>query len=256
MEERLQKLIAQAGLASRREAEELIRQMQVTVNGKIAALGDKADPSKDDVRVAGQRLRFEATRYVILFKKRGVVSSTEAQGERPTVVDIVKAKERLYPVGRLDIDSDGLILLTNDGELTNKLTHPRYGLEKTYKVMVTGKPPRETLEKWQNGIFLDGERTLPCTIRVISGEGDGPNAVLRIVMKEGRKRQIRRMAELLGHPVLHLTRTHIGPLGLGTLKPGQWRELTPGEVRMLKEAVEPHPRKKPTRPRKPPQPKP
>lgn len=251
MEERLQKLIARAGIASRRAAEELIENGLVTVNGKRANLGDKADPQKDDIRVQGSRLKLnEKLRYIVLYKKRGVVSSTVSQGDRKTVVEVVHAEERLYPVGRLDIDSEGLVLLTNDGDLTNRITHPRYGLEKTYKVLVLGKPSWETLEKWRNGVILDGERTAPAKIRVLE-ELPNRSTWLRVVMHEGKKRQIRLIAEQLGHPVERLIRTHIGPIDLGDLKPGQYRELTRGEVDSLKAAIRPAPPKKYKKPSEP-----
>lgn len=249
MEERIQKLIARAGIASRRAAEELITTKQVTVNGRVANLGDKADPEVDDIRVQGRKLAFnERPRYIMMYKKRGVVSSNESQGDRDTVVEVVRAKERLYPVGRLDIDSDGLILLTNDGELANRLTHPRYGVEKTYKVLVTGKPNRETLEAWRNGIVLEGERTLPAQVRVLSGT-DSEHTTLQIIMHEGKKRQIRRVAEALGHPVIRLTRTAIGPISLGHLKPGQFRDLSPAEIKILKDLTQPKRTPKPRKPR-------
>lgn len=243
MEERLQKLIARAGISSRRAAEELIETGQVTVNGKVAKVGDKADPEKDDIRVRGSRLKLnEKLRYIILYKKRGVVSSTVSQGDRKTVVDIVHTNERLYPVGRLDIDSEGLVLLTNDGELTNRITHPRYGLEKTYKVQVLGKPSWITLEKWRNGITLEGEQTAPAKVRILAEQ---PKTTwLRVVIHEGKKRQIRRVAEALGHPVERLIRTHIGSLELGNLKPGEYRELTRGEVETLKAATRLAPQKR------------
>lgn len=249
MEERLQKLIAHAGIASRRAAEELIANGLVTINGKVASVGDKADPTKDEIRVEGRRLKLEKKRrYIALYKKRGVVSSTVSQGDRQTVVEIVNTDERLYPVGRLDIDSEGLVLLTNDGDLTHKITHPRYGLEKTYKVQVSGKPSWETLEKWRSGIVLEGERTAPAKIRVL--EEDRGTTWLRVVMHEGKKRQIRRVAEALGHPALRLIRTHIGPIEIGRLKPGQYRELTRGEIETLKAAVAPKSLKRIPKPRK------
>lgn len=245
MEERLQKIIAHAGIASRRAAEALIESGQVTVNGKVAKLGDKADPAVDDIRVQGRRIKSEEKlRYIVLYKRRGVVSSTVSQGDRNTVMDAIKTSERLYPVGRLDINSEGLVLLTNDGDLANRVTHPRYGLEKTYKVLVEGTPSWQTLEKWRNGITLEeGEQTAPAKIRVLS-QGDNNTTWLRVVMQEGKKRQIRRIAEKLGHPVIRLIRTHIGSIELGKLKPGQYRELSRSEVEALKAAVQPRPPKR------------
>lgn len=246
MEERLQKLMAQAGIASRRKAEEMIEHKLVTVNGRVAHLGDKADPAVDDIRVAGQRLKVnEKLRYIIMNKRRGVVSSTADPEGRTTVIDVLgeKVKERVYPVGRLDIDSDGLVLLTNDGDLANHLTHPRYGCEKTYKVLVEGTPNAHKLEQWRAGVMLDGEKTAPCKVKVLSDDGEG-NTWLRIVMREGKKRQIRRIAEQLGHPVKRLTRTHIGAIALGNLSVGQFRDLTPAEIQQLKAAPIKHERQR------------
>ncbi len=234
--ERLQKIIAHAGIASRRKAEELIEQRLVTVNGSVATLGDKADPQHDDIRVAGKRVNgAETLRYVILNKNRGVVSTVDDPEGRPTVVEIVgrRHSERLYPVGRLDIDSDGLVLLTNDGDLANKLMHPSYGGEKTYKVLVEGNPSEGKLNRWRRGMRLeDGDRTAPCVVKVLDHEKRG--TWLRVVMHEGKNRQIRRVAEQLGHPVKRLTRTHIESVALGPLRPGDFRELTDDEVAVLK----------------------
>jgi len=233
--ERLQKLMAHAGIASRRKAETIISDGRVTVNGKVATLGDKADPQKDDIRVDGKRLRLnEELRYVLLHKRRGIICTTDDPEGRTTVLDELgdNFSERLYPVGRLDIDSDGLVLLTNDGDLANRLTHPRYESEKTYKVLVEGAPNEKTLSRWRRGVRLDGEPTAPAVIKVLHSERR--NTWLRIVMTEGKNRQIRRVAELLGHPVVRLTRTHIASIELGNLKPGQFRQLSKIEVNTLK----------------------
>ena len=234
MEERLQKIIAGAGITSRRKAEALIEAGLVTVNGKIATIGDKADPASDDIRVEGKRLHApEKMRYLIMNKGRGIVSTTDDPEGRKTIIDLLgkSVTERVYPVGRLDIDSEGLVLLTNDGDLTHHITHPRFGCEKTYKVLVEGSPSEQTLNKWRRGITLEDGKTAPCKIKVLSPERG--KTWLRIVMGEGKKRQIRRVAEQLGHPVLRLTRTHIGPVALGNLKSGQTRELSPAEVKSL-----------------------
>jgi pseudouridine synthase len=243
MEERLQKIIAHAGITSRRKAEELIEARQVTVNGKIATIGDKADPAKDDIRVQGKRLHApEKMRYLIMNKGRGIVSTTDDPEGRKTVIDMLGkgVSERVYPVGRLDIDSDGLVLLTNDGDLTHHVSHPRFGCEKTYKVLVEGRPPEPVLNKWRRGIMLEDGQTAPCKIKVLSTERK--STWLRIVMGEGKKRQIRRVAEQLGCPVMRLTRTHIGPVALGNLKSGQTRELSPLEVKSLMK-IQPTPQK-------------
>lgn len=240
-QERLQKLIAQAGIASRRAAEELIAQGRVTVNGQPAKVGDKADPAIDLVRVDGELLKTHGAPlvYLMLNKPTGIVTAVRAQRQekRRTVLDLVQTEERVYPVGRLDADSEGLMVLTDDGDLANRLAHPRYQHHKTYKVVVYGLPSAETIRQWSKGVSLEdeetGERflTAPCSVQIVDG---GRETTLRIVMTEGKKRQIRRVASMLGHPVKSLTRTHIGRLGLGTLRPGEWRELTPKDVEALK----------------------
>lgn len=247
MEERLQKIMAHAGIASRRKSEEMIEGGMVTVNGRLATLGDKADLDKDDIRVNGKKIRnSETLRYVILNKKRGIVSTVDDPEGRPTVIDALGGvfQERLYPVGRLDIDSDGLLLLTNDGELANHLTHPRYEAEKTYKVLVEGTPSEPGLNYWRKGVILEDGKTGPSVVKVL-GTGNGNTTWLRVVMREGKNRQIRRIAEKIGNPVIKLTRTHIGPVPLGDLKPGDFRELSEAEVQQLREeGAEPEPRKK------------
>ncbi len=234
MKERLQKILARAGYGSRRACEELIAQGRVTVNGKVARLGDKADPYKDEIRVDGERVRkLERPLYIALYKPRGVLSDVEKG--RKSVLDLVPVEGRVYPVGRLDVTSEGLMLLTNDGDLAHRLTHPRYGHEKEYHVLVEGHPSEKTLEKWRRGVYLEGRRTRPATVEVMKPEKDA--TWLRVVMREGRKRQIRRIAAMLGHPVRRLIRVRIGPLELGTMKPGQWRYLRPREVQALRRLV-------------------
>lgn len=237
MEERIQKLIAQAGIASRRAAEEMIIQGRVSVNGTVATLGQKADPETDVIKVDGKALpRPEKHRYVIVHKPRGYISSTveDEQIYVPTVLELVNSDVRLYPVGRLDVNSEGLVLLTNDGELTNRLTHPRYGHEKTYKVLLEGHVNDEKLNRWRSGMtLLDGFRTGPAKVILLEGSRDG--TWVRVVLREGHKRQIREIADLLGHPVKRIIRTHIGSLALGDLPPGKWRELTHDEVKALRD---------------------
>jgi pseudouridine synthase len=234
MEERLQKLISQAGIASRRAAEDLIRQGRVTVNGKVAQLGDKADLSRDTVKVDGEALKPPEFVYYLLNKPKGVISTNKrfASDKRRIVRDLVPHKGHLFTVGRLDADSEGLILLTNDGALADRLMHPRYGHTKTYEVLVYGAPSPKTLDEWRNGVMLDDGRTAPAKVRVLDTRFD--ETLLQIVMGEGRKRQIRRVALLLGHPVKQLTRVKIDFLEIGHLRPGQWRELSPKEVQQLK----------------------
>lgn len=234
MEERLQKILARAGYGSRRANEELIVQGRVTVNNKIAELGQKADPQKDRIAVDGKHLDLqEPPIYIALNKPRNVLSAVTSPDRRKTVRDLVPVEGHIYPVGRLDVDSEGLILLTNDGELANTLTHPRYSHEKEYRVLVARQPDSEQLEAWRHGIVLeDGHRTRPADVRMTSTYGKG--AWLRVILKEGRKRQIREMGEKTGLPVVRIIRTRIGTLELGKLRPGEWRNLTHEEVEALK----------------------
>lgn len=231
--ERLQKVMAHAGVASRRKSEELIRQGRVTVNGQvITQLGTRVDPARDEIRVDGQRIQAKTSHvYIALNKPRGVLSTMEDDRGRKALGDLVMAPTRLYPVGRLDATSEGLILLTDDGELANLLTHPRYRHDKEYRVLVNGQPSGGTLNAWQRGVVLDGKQTAPARVDVLGKQKN--STVLRVVMHEGRKRQIRRVASMLGHPVLELTRVRLGPLQLGTLETGQWRYLTVKEIRKL-----------------------
>ncbi len=238
-EERIQKILARAGVASRRACEDLIRQGRVTINGVKAEVGAKADPARDTIRVDGEAIAADqaAPVYIALHKPAGVVSTASAQrqDQRPTVLDLVPVAERLYPAGRLDADSEGLILLTNDGDLTQRLTHPRYGHTKTYRALVRGHPSPDQLKRWAAGIQLDDGPTAPCQVRVWRRLDEA--TWLEIEMGEGRKRQIRRTAAALGLAVERLIRTAIGPLKLGHLKPGEWRILEAVEVRALKRAV-------------------
>jgi 23S rRNA pseudouridine2605 synthase len=234
MEERLQKIIARSGIGSRRACEKLIEQGLVTVNGQRAHLGMKANPEKDHIEVKGEVIRAaEKPVYIALNKPRGVISAAKSPDPRPTVLDLVDYPGRLYPVGRLDIESEGLILLTNDGALTQRLTHPRFGHEKEYSVLVARRPDDKQLAAWRNGVVLeDGYRTKPVKVRITEAKGKG--AWLRVIMREGRKRQIREMGRLTGLPIVKITRVRIGSLRLGDLKPRQWRHLTPDEITALK----------------------
>ncbi len=235
MQERLQKLIAQAGIASRRDSELLIQQGRVTVNGKRAILGDRADLSVDDVRVDGERLKISTERvYIMLNKPLQVVTAVTPQHQetRQTVRDLIPIEGHLYPAGRLDADSEGLVLMTNDGDLAERLTHPRYQKAKVYEVTVHGRIPEEALEIWARGVMLDDGMTLPVQIKVLSR--DPRTTTLQITMTEGRKRQIRRIASTLGYPVQRLVRTHFASLALGNLRPGEWRYLTEAEVAALR----------------------
>jgi len=234
MEERLQKILARAGFGSRRNCEDIIREGRVAVNGQPAQLGQKADPRRDRITVDGKPVRVgRAFTYIALHKPRGVLSDVEGSGERPSVVDLVDAPARLFPVGRLDQNSEGLILLTDDGELANLLTHPRYEHTKEYRVYVEGQPAEDVLARWRQGVRLDGQKTAPAKVSVLSHERE--HTWLRVVLREGRKRQIRRIAAQLGHPVRRLIRVRIGPLHLGDLKPGEWRPLSQQEVQHLQD---------------------
>ncbi len=233
-EERLQKILARAGYASRRGAEELILAGRVTVNGQRAQIGGKADAARDDIRVDGEKVKLpHEFVYYAIYKPRGVLSTTAGPDPRQKVTDLVPGGEHLHLVGRLDKDSEGLILLTNDGELTQKLTHPRYEKEKEYRVLVARHPDHKQLATWRRGVVLpDGDRSEPADVRIESTKGKG--VWLRVVMHEGKKREIREIARLLGQPVVSLIRVRIASLKVGGLKPGQWRKLTDEEIKKLK----------------------
>ncbi|MEM3154660.1 MAG: pseudouridine synthase [Candidatus Woesearchaeota archaeon] len=228
MQERIQKIIAQAGIASRRRAEELISKGRVLVNGKVAVLGQKADAAKDKIVVNGQQLRLEKKVYIMLNKPKGYVTTvSEAHGMK-TIMDLVDVPERVFPVGRLDKNTEGLLLLTNDGILANKLTHPRYEVEKEYIVTVDKNISERILESLQKGVVIDGRKVQIRGVDVL-----GSQAVLRI--HEGRKHIVRRLFEELGLYVRRLVRTRVGKLKLGALKPAKWRYLAESEVRHLLE---------------------
>jgi len=234
MEERLQKILARAGLGSRRACEEIIAAERVRVNDHIARLGEKADPFRDHITIDGHPLpQPENYLYVALYKPRGVISAVTSHGRQRTVRDLVDLPGNIYPVGRLDLDSEGLILLTNDGELANRLTHPKYAHEKEYRVLVARRPDEAQLRAWKHGIVLkDGYRTAPAEVELLSTAGKG--VWLRVVLREGRKRQIRECGAVIGLPVERIIRTRIGSLRLGSLKPSQWRLLTKSEIKELR----------------------
>lgn len=233
MSERLQKILARAGYGSRRSCESLIKAGRVSVNGQSARLGMKADSRIDRIEVDGQPIEIQDFIYIKLNKPKGVLSSTtdELQQGRPTLMDLINLDGHLYPIGRLDKQSQGLMILTNDGALTHRLTHPRFEHRKTYRVALEGQLSDFELESWQNGIVLDDKMTAPADITVLKIEEN--HTWLRITLREGRKRQIRRIAEKLGHPVQVLIRESIGPIVLGDLKSGEWRYLSPEEVDLL-----------------------
>ncbi len=231
-----------AGVASRRAAEELIVQGRVEVNGEtIRALGTKADPTTDTIKVDGRRLKFDRRpRYILLNKPKNIVTTRKDPEGRRTVIDLLKGvREYVYPVGRLDYDSEGLLLLTSDGDLAAQLTHPRHAVERVYDAVVVGVPEEDALEKLRRGIFLDGTRTSSAQLRRVGSIGKGRQELSRItvILLEGRNRQIRRMFASIGHPVKKLMRMRMGPVKLGDLPPGHWRDLTVAEVAKLKSAV-------------------
>lgn len=271
MQQRLQKLLSQAGVASRRAAERLIAEGRVKVNGQtIREMGVKADPAIDDVRVDGRRIRApQPLRYILLYKPAGYVTTRSDPQRRSTVMDLLgDVREYVYPVGRLDYDSEGLLLLTNDGDLAAMLTHPRHGVERTYEAHVAGMPDEKALERLRRGIPLDGKRTRPADV-VLLKDRSGPanrvrhqqdrerhGSVLRITIREGRNRQVRRMCDAVGHPVRRLKRTGIGPIADRRLRPGEWRDLTDAELRTLRDRASrptstPHPQHSGRPPRAP-----
>lgn len=255
-QERLQKIIAKAGIASRRRAEEMIRDGLVTVNGRVVTeLGTRADADSDHVKVSGKLItKAEKHRYILLYKPREVMTTVNDPQGRPTVVDILKGvKERIFPVGRLDFQSEGLLLLTNDGELAFQISHPKHGSVKTYHVKVRGVPSERIIEKLSRGITLDGKRTAPCEIMRLRTTGRGEeegNSWFDVQLREGRTQQIRKMFSAMGHPVVKLRRVAIGQVRDPHLEAGQWRDLTPREVGLLS-ATESAPKAKPRAPRKP-----
>ena len=244
MQTRLQKILSAAGIASRRAAEEYITQGRVTVNGTtVTELGTKADPETDDIRVDQRRLKMPAARrYILLYKPKGYITTRSDPERRPTVLDLLTTggvREYVYPVGRLDYDSEGLLLLTSDGELAEKLTHPRHGIGREYHVRVRGVPDDKALDRLRKGISLDGERTAPASVelhKVIENER-GADSILSMVIYEGRNRQVRRMCEAVGHPVSKLKRVRIGPITDDHIRPGEFRDLDEREIEALRRAA-------------------
>jgi 23S rRNA pseudouridine2605 synthase len=253
MQERLQKIIAHAGVSSRREAEAMIREGRVTLNGRVVSeLGTRADPDRDHIKVDGKLItKAEPHRYILLYKPKEVMTTVEDPQGRRTVIDLVRGiRERIYPVGRLDFHSEGLVLLTNDGELAFKVSHPTHGSVKTYSVKVRGVPEERLVDKLRRGITIDGKRTLPCDIERMHTTGkrdDEGNSWFEVKLREGRTQQIRKMFQAVGHPVSKLRRVAIGPISDPKLTPGVWRELTKQEVKMLETMKEPKKSVKPRR---------
>jgi 23S rRNA pseudouridine2605 synthase len=235
--DRLQKILSQAGIASRRASERLMLDGRVTVNGApVRELGTKADAARDDIRVDGRRVKLaERHRYILLHKPRGYVTTRSDPQRRPTVMDLLRGvSEYVYPVGRLDFDSEGLLILTNDGDLAAKLTHPRHGVARVYDARVLGVPDAHDLDRLARGVTIDGRRTQGAEIVLLPFGRDARQATLRVTIREGRNRQVRKMCEAIGHPVTELKRVAIGPIRDSTLKPGHWRELTGQEISSLK----------------------
>ncbi|MEH1830836.1 MAG: pseudouridine synthase [Nostoc sp.] len=247
MEVRVQKILAQWGIASRREAEEMIRDSRVRINGVLAHLGQKVDPEKDAIAVDGKPVSEKqrpALIYLLLHKPAGVVSTCYDPHRRPTVLDLLPKElgegTGIHPVGRLDADSTGALILTNDGELTFGLTHPRHSISKTYRVLVKGHPPEAVLQMWRQGVMLEGRKTRAAKVHLIEHRGE--QSLLEIVLQEGRNRQIRRIAQQLGYPVIKLHRTAIGPIQLKTpkepfLSEGKYRYLKDNEIHFLQEQI-------------------
>jgi 23S rRNA pseudouridine2605 synthase len=230
--DRLQKILARAGLGSRRASEGLIAAGRVRVNGELARLGDRADPETDRIEVDGAVVGVRAGLvHYLLNKPAGVVTTASDPQGRPTVVGLVPAEPRVFPVGRLDADTEGLLLLTNDGELAHRLTHPSFGVEKEYLAEVEGRPTRGVLRRLREGVDLDDGRTAPARASVV---GD---RLLRITIHEGRNRQVRRMCDAVGLPVRRLVRVRVGPITDRRLAPGEWRPLEQEEVRALERAA-------------------
>lgn len=236
--DRLQKILSQAGIASRRASEQLMLDGRVSVNGvTVRELGTKANAARDDIRVDGRRVKLvERHRYILLNKPKGYMSTRSDPEKRPTVIDLLNdVREYVYPVGRLDFDSEGLLLLTNDGDLAARLTHPSHGVPRVYEARVLGVPDARDLERLSRGMIIDGKRTAHAKIEVV-GEKKG-QVTLRVTIHEGRNRQVRKMCDAIGHPVAHLKRVAIGPIKDSRLKVGAWRELTLNEVSLLRQTT-------------------
>lgn len=237
-EERLQKVLSKFGFGSRRDCEKIIAAGRVRVNQSVAKLGDKADSEKDLISVDGNTVKGQIPKkvYIAFHKPRKILSDIKKKDDRMVVTDFVDLNEYLFIVGRLDYDSEGLILLTNDGDAANKLTHPRYEHEKEYHVELTREPDRDQLDLWRKGVVMeDGYRTLPARVEIISSGKKG--RWIKVVMREGKKRQIREVGDRVGLPIKRILRRRIGPIELGSLKPGEWRYLSSAEISKLRKSI-------------------
>jgi 23S rRNA pseudouridine2605 synthase len=240
--DRLQKILSAAGVASRRAAETLIVNGRVSVNGvTVLELGTRADPARDDIRVDGQRVRLASRhRYILLNKPRGYMTTRKDPERRPTVLDLLpEVREYIYPVGRLDFDSEGLLLLTNDGDLAARLLHPSHEVEREYRARVRGVPDDRALDRLRRGVMIGGRRTAPAAVRLVeTGLGAREDqSLVSIALHEGRTRQVRDMCDAIGHPVVRLKRVRFGPIADRMLKVGEHRDLTPREVALLRQTA-------------------
>lgn len=234
--ERLQRVLSSSGITSRRKAEDLIVSGRVRVDGQIVTqLGTQVDASRQKIEVDGKLIPRARLRYILLNKPSGYITTTSDERGRYTVMDLVPVDERVVPVGRLDRQTEGLLLLTNDGEVAHRVMHPRYEIEKEYEALLDGHPPAELLERVRRGVVIDGQRTRPTLVRPMRNTEDG--TIVKVVLHEGRNRVVRKMFDEIGYPVLRLIRVRVGPLQLGSIPRGTWRDLTDGELAQLREAV-------------------
>ncbi|MDV2683387.1 pseudouridine synthase [Alkalihalophilus lindianensis] len=234
--ERLQKVIAQAGITSRRKAETLITEGKVKVNGQVVReLGVKVNAKNDQIEVEGVPIDREEPVYFLMYKPQGVISSVKDEKGRKVVTDFIDIEQRVFPIGRLDYDTSGLILLTNDGEFANQLMHPKFKIDKVYVAKVRGIPTREELKRLQNGVVLEDGKTAPARVKLISMDKKKQTAIVQLTIHEGRNRQVRRMFEAIGHPVMKLKREQYSFLNIRTMNPGDVRPLKPIEVKHLRE---------------------
>jgi 23S rRNA pseudouridine2605 synthase len=234
--ERLQRVLSASGLASRRRAEELIREGRVRVDGQVVTeMGVRVDPTVQKVELDGKIIPQQRMRYLLLNKPAGYITTTADERDRRTVMDLIDVRERVVPVGRLDRPTEGLLLLTNDGDVAHRVMHPSFNVEKEYEALLDGHPPRTVFDRLSKGVVIDGETAKPTMVRPVRNTDDG--TIVRIALHEGRNRIVRRMFEAVNYPVLKLRRVRIGPLHLGTIPRGTWRDLTDGELAQLREAL-------------------